>query len=73
MRETLLAGEDDPLDGSEFLTMAEAGEVGHGAILSKLNERADIKGLRMLTEWALPIQERHLQDVLGRLTEAGGR
>ena len=31
MRETCLAGEDDPLDGFEFLTMAEAGDVGHWA------------------------------------------
>jgi hypothetical protein len=64
MRETYLAGEDDPLDGFEFLTMAEAGEVGHWAILAKLNEKAGIEDLRKLTEWALPIQERHLQEVL---------
>ena len=30
MRQAYLGGEDDPLDGFEFLTMAEAGEVGHG-------------------------------------------
>ena len=64
MRETYLGGEDDPLDGFEFLTMAEAGEVGHWAIVAKLNERAGIKELRKLTEWALPIQQRHLQEVL---------
>ena len=40
MREAYLGGEDDPLDGFEFLTMAEAGEVGHWAIVGKLNERA---------------------------------
>ena len=62
MRETCLAGEDDPLDGFEFLTMAEAGDVGHWDILAKPNERADVKELRELTEWALPIQERHLQE-----------
>jgi hypothetical protein len=64
MREAYLAGEDDPLDGFEFLTMTEAGEVGHWAILAKLNEKADIPALRTLTEWALPVQERHLQEVL---------
>jgi hypothetical protein len=64
MRKTYLAGEDDPLDGFEFLTMAEAGEVGHWAILAKLNERADIAEVRELTEWALPLQERHLQEAL---------
>jgi hypothetical protein len=64
MREAYLAGEDDPLDGFEFLTMAEAGEVGHWSIVGKLNERADHAELRKLTDWALPIQQRHLQEAL---------
>jgi hypothetical protein len=64
MREAYLGGEDDPLDGFEFLTMAEAGEVGHWSIVAKLNERAGIAGVRELTDWALPIQQRHLQEVL---------
>jgi hypothetical protein len=64
MREAYLGGEDDPLDGFEFLTMAEAGEVGHWSIVAKLNERAGITELRKLTDWALPIQQRHLQEVL---------
>ena len=64
MREAYLAGEDDPLDGFEFLTMAEAGEVGHWSIVGKLNERAGHVELRKLTDWALPIQQRHLQEAL---------
>jgi hypothetical protein len=64
MREAYLGGEDDPLDGFEFLTMAEAGEVGHWSIVAKLNERAGIDELRKLTDWALPIQQRHFQEVL---------
>jgi len=64
MRQAYLGGEDDPLDGFEFLTMAEAGEVGHWSIVAKLNERASIADLRKLTDWALPIQQRHLQEVL---------
>jgi hypothetical protein len=64
MREAYLGGEDDPLDGFEFLTMAEAGEVGHWSIVAKLNEKAGITELRELTEWALPIQQRHLQEAL---------
>jgi hypothetical protein len=56
-------GEDaDGLDGFEFLTMAEAGEVGHWAVLGKLNERAEDGELGQLVKWALPIQERHLKD-----------
>jgi hypothetical protein len=46
MMETYLAGEDDPLDGFEFLTMAEAGEVGHWSIVAKLNEKAGNAELR---------------------------
>ena len=40
MMSTYLGGESDGLDGFEFLTMAEAGEVGHWAVLGKLNESA---------------------------------
>jgi hypothetical protein len=64
MREAYLNGEDDPLDGFEFLTMAEAGEVGHWSIVAKMNEKAGHAELRKLTDWALPIQQRHLQEVL---------
>jgi len=64
MREAYLGGEDDPLDGFEFLTMAEAGEVGHWSIVAKFNEKAGNQELRKLTNWALPIQQRHLQEVL---------
>jgi predicted nuclease with TOPRIM domain len=63
MMRTYLSEDSDELDGFEFLTMAEAGEVGHWAILDKLNEKAGEDGVRELTEWALPIQERHLTDV----------
>lgn len=64
MREAYLGGEDDPLDGFEFLTMAEAGEVGHWSIVAKLNERAANPGIRKLTDWGLPIQQRHFQQAL---------
>jgi hypothetical protein len=63
MMSTYLGGDSDGLDGFEFLTMAEAGEVGHWAVLEKLNESAGEEQLRELIAWALPIQERHLSDV----------
>jgi hypothetical protein len=44
--------------------MAEAGEVGHWSIVAKLNERAGNAQLHTLVEWALSIQQRHLQEVL---------
>jgi hypothetical protein len=53
----------DALDGFEFLTMAEAGEVGHWEILKTLNERARNSELNSLCEWAIPIQQRHFEDV----------
>jgi hypothetical protein len=63
MMRTYLSEDSDELDGFEFLTMTEAGEAGHWAILAKLNEKADDSAIKDLTEWALPIQERHLSDV----------
>jgi hypothetical protein len=72
MMSTYLAGESDGLDGFEFLTMAEAGEVGHWAVLGKLNESAGESEISKLVEWALPIQERHFVDVKdGSLKLAG--
>ena len=56
--------ESDELDGFEFLTMTEAGEVGHWSIVAKMNEKVGNDELRKLTDWALPIQQRHLQEVL---------
>jgi hypothetical protein len=74
MMSTYLGGEADGLDGFEFLTMAEAGEVGHWAVLGKLNESAGESGISELVEWALPIQERHFADVKdGSLKLAGER
>ena len=64
MMQTYLGSDADALDGFEFLTMAEAGEVGHCAILGKLNERARHPGVQELVEWVTPIQERHFQETL---------
>ncbi len=71
MMSTYLGPDSDDLDGFEFLTMAEAGEVGHWEILGKLNEKAGEDEIKQLVDWALPIQERHLADVReGALTLA---
>ena len=72
MMQTYLAEYSDELDGFEFLTMAEAGEVGHWAILGRINENAGEAEVRELVEWALPIQERHFDAVKeGSLKLAG--
>jgi hypothetical protein len=71
MMSTYLGSDADDLDGFEFLTMAEAGEVGHWEILRKLNEKAGEEEIQELVDWALPIQERHLQEAReGSLTLA---
>ena len=62
MLDTYLDDSADALDGFEFLTMAEAGEVGHWAVLRKLNEQAGEEPISELTDWALPIQERHFSE-----------
>ncbi len=73
MMRTYLGEDSDELDGFEFLIMAEAGEVGHWAILGKLNETAGEDGVQGLVDWALPIQERHLTAVRdGSLELAAG-
>ena len=64
MMATYLGEDAEALDGFEFLTMAEAGEVGHWSVLGKLNERAARDDVRQLVDWALPIQQRHFQAVL---------
>jgi ElaB/YqjD/DUF883 family membrane-anchored ribosome-binding protein len=62
MMDTYLGDDADGLDGFEFMTMAEAGEVGHWTILQKLNEQAGEEPISELTGWALPIQERHFSE-----------
>jgi hypothetical protein len=63
MMQDYLDSDADALDGFEFLTMAEAGEVGHWEILKTLNERARDSGVQALVEWGIPIQQRHLEQV----------
>ena len=63
MMSTYLGDESDGLDGFEFMTMAEAAEVGHWAMLGKFNESAGEGQITEFVEWALPIQERHFETV----------
>ncbi len=63
MLQTYLDDEADALDGFEFLTMAEAGEVGHWAVLETLNQRARDAAIGEYVEWGLPIQKRHFAEV----------
>lgn len=66
MMEIYLDDESDVLDGFEFLTMAEAGEVGHWEVLEQMADTAKAadtaRGADVvaLVQWALPVQQRHL-------------
>jgi len=72
MAATYLGDDADGLDGFEFMTMAEAGEVGHWLVLGKLNESAGEEPIRELVEWALPIQQRHFETVKECALELAG-
>jgi hypothetical protein len=63
MMKTYLDSDSDSLDGFEFLTMAEAGEVGHWSVLQAMSKTAHPRVVE-LVEWALPIQHRHLKEVM---------
>ena len=72
MMSIYLGDDAEALDGFEFLTMAEAGEVGHWSVLGKLKEQARDQRVQELIDWALPIQKRHFEDVkAGSLKLAG--
>jgi len=64
MMRTYLGNDADGLDGFEFLTMAEAGEVGHWQIVDTLNRKARNRDLQKIIDWVTPIQARHLKDTM---------
>lgn len=53
----------EALDGLEFLSMAEAGELAHWEILGTLNRRAQLPEVTRLVETVLPLQQRHVAAV----------
>ena len=62
MLDTYIDDDADGLDGFEFLTMAEAGEVGHWKVLQQMADGTSHTEIIELVEWALPLQERHFQE-----------
>ena len=63
MMKTYLDRGSDDLDGFEFLTMAEAGEVGHWADARTLNKQAkQPERAASSSTGQLAIQQRHLED-----------
>jgi hypothetical protein len=52
MADTYLGDDADALDGLEFMTMTEAGEVGHWKIVQTMAQRASTPAIAELAEWA---------------------
>jgi hypothetical protein len=64
----------EALDGLEFLSMAEAGEMAHWEILGTLNDNARDRTIAELVKFALPLQRGHvdaIRDSSLRLAAAG--
>jgi hypothetical protein len=64
MMKAYLERGSDALDGFEFITMAEAGEVGHWQVLEQMAKQSKHAGVRELVKTQLPIQKRHLKDAM---------
>jgi hypothetical protein len=63
MMETYLADEEEALDGFEFLTMAEAGELGHWEIVQRISQTTGDERASELADWAVEVQRRHFETV----------
>jgi hypothetical protein len=63
MMKTYLGDDADELDGLEFLTMAEAGELGHWEIVREMSRTTGDDAALELADWAIPIQKRHTEVV----------
>ncbi len=63
MREAYLEGEEEALDGFEFLTMAEAGELGHWEIVQTMARIIGDRSVSELADWAVEVQRRHVEGV----------
>jgi hypothetical protein len=63
MMKTYLGGEEEALDGFEFLSMAEAGEPCHWEIVDTIAETAGEREVKQLADWAVPVQCEHVETV----------
>jgi hypothetical protein len=63
MMKTYLADEEEALDGFEFLSMAEAGELCHWEIVQTMSERVGDTDVRELAGWAVDVQREHVETV----------
>jgi hypothetical protein len=63
MMQTYLGDEEEALDGFEFLSMAEAGELCHWEIVQTMAREAGDADVQALADWAVPVQREHVETV----------
>ena len=63
MMKTYLADEEEALDGFEFLTMAEAGELIHWEIVKTMAPKVGESEVQELADWAVDVQREHVDEV----------
>jgi hypothetical protein len=63
MMKTYLGGEEEALDGFEFLSMAEAGELCHWKIVETMAGTIGADDVHKLATWAVGIQREHIEVV----------
>jgi hypothetical protein len=63
MMRSYLSEEVDALDGFEFLSMSEAGELCHWEIVGEMAGRIGDGATKDLAEWAVPVQRGHTETV----------
>ena len=63
MMKTYLSGEEEALDGFEFLSMAEAGELCHWEIVETMSKTIGADDVKELAAWAVGVQRDHVETV----------
>ena len=63
MMKTYLSGEEEALDGFEFLSMAEAGELCHWEIVETMSKTIGAGDVKELATWAVGVQRDHVETV----------
>ena len=63
MMKTYLGGEEEALDGFEWLSMAEAGELCHWEIVERMSDAVGADDVHALADWAVDVQRRHVEAV----------
>ena len=63
MMKTYLGDEEEALNGFEFLSMAEAGELCHWEIVERMSDAVGAADVHDLATWAVEAQREHVETV----------